>query len=189
MPLRAGCPRCRADVEHQPDSGAATRCPVHGDVRTMWLPDGQDDVSYDAFTDHLGTATGFPTYLPWPMSPGWSVTDFGWWRPGAERVWATVTCVSGPSELDGPVDVFVVAEEPGAGLGARCASMDAQRPGRGDRVTGRRRCKVRIGSHPCRSGWCSTSSPTSGSTARCSRARPTGAGCGWCCVPPRRCCC
>src|SRR4051794_6245539 len=98
MPLRAGCPRCRADVEHQPDSGLPTRCPVHGEVRTMWAPGGQDDVSYDAFADHLGAAADFPTYLPWPMSPGWSVTDFAVvGEPGAGRAWATVTCVSGTS--------------------------------------------------------------------------------------------
>jgi hypothetical protein len=146
MPLRAGCPRCRADVEHEPESGAPTRCPVHGEVRTMWVPSEPDDVSYDAFADHLGAATGFPTYLPWPMSPGWSVTDFavvGHRESG--RVWGTVTCVSGTSELDGPVDIFIVAEEPGTGLGARCASMERSDPGR-EVGEGQPTVKVRIGS-------------------------------------------
>ena len=68
-----------------------------------------------------GSAGDFPTYLPWPMSPGWAVTDFG--VVGArDRTRATRRpACSGTSELDGPVDVFVVAEEAGTGLGARCA--------------------------------------------------------------------
>lgn len=124
MSLVAGCPRCRAVVEHD----GRTRCPVHGEVRTLWLPETEAEVSYAAFTDLLGVAGDFPTYLPWPMSPGWFVTDFG--VVAAPRPWATATCVSGTSELDGPVDVFVVAEEPGTGLGARCAAIDRSDPGR-----------------------------------------------------------
>ena len=46
---------------------------------------------------------------------------------GAGR--ATLTCAAGPSELDGPVDVVVVAEEPGTGLGARLAGLDHDDPG------------------------------------------------------------
>jgi hypothetical protein len=117
---------------------------VHGDVRTMWSPGLDEDVSYDAFADHLVAAAGFPTYLPWPMSPGWSVTDFAAVADGG-RVWGTVTCVSGTSELDGPVDVFVVAEEPGTGLGARCAGIDRSDPGR-EVGEGQPMVKVRIGS-------------------------------------------
>ena len=145
MPLRAGCPRCRADVEHA-GSGGPTRCPIHGEVRTLWSPGPQDEVSYDGFADHLGAAADFPTYLPWPMSPGWSVTDFAVvGDPRLERAWATVTCVSGTSELDGPVDVFVVAEEPGTGLGSRCASMERTDPGR-EVGEGQPTVRVRIGS-------------------------------------------
>ena len=63
------------------------------------------------------------------MSPGWSVTDFGVVTDDARGSRATVTCVSGTSELDGPVDVFVVAEEAGVGLGARVASIVGDDPG------------------------------------------------------------
>jgi hypothetical protein len=104
---------------------------------------GEDGVSYGEFIDHLGAADGFPTYLPWPMSPGWSVTDFA--VAAGDRAWATATCVSGTSELDGPVDVFVVAEEPGTGLGARCAGIDSGDPGR-DVGDGQPTARVRIGS-------------------------------------------
>ena len=93
---------------------------------TLWRPDDPAAMSYDVFVDHLGTADGFPTYLPWPMSPGWSVTDFA--VAAGDRPWATATCVSGTSELDGPVDVFVVAEEPGTGLGVAVRGHRPQRP-------------------------------------------------------------
>ena len=51
----------------------------------------------------------------------------------------------GTSELDGPVDVLVVAEEAGIGLGARCAGTRYTDPGGeiGDRKPS---AKVRIGS-------------------------------------------
>ena len=141
MSLVAGCPRCRAA---EPLADGTPRCPVHGVVsRTLWRPEDDAEISYAVFVDHLGTAGTFPTYLPWPMSPGWSVTDFA--VAADERTWATATCVSGTSELDGPVDVFVVAEEPGTGLGARSAGIDRSDPGR-DVGDGQPTARVRIGS-------------------------------------------
>ena len=141
MSLVAACPRCRAAA---PLVDGAPRCPVHGAVsRTLWRPEDDAEISYEVFVDHLGTAGTFPTYLPWPMSPGWSVTDFAVAAEG--RTWATATCVSGTSELDGPVDVFVVAEEPGTGLGARCAGLDSSDPGR-EVGEGQPSARVRIGS-------------------------------------------
>jgi hypothetical protein len=97
----------------------------HGPIPPLWRP---SEPSYDAFGELLGKATSFPTYLPWPKGPGWSVTDFGVVGSGG-RVTASVTCCSGTSELDGPVDVFVVAEEAGTGLGARCAATVHTDPG------------------------------------------------------------
>jgi hypothetical protein len=141
MSLVAGCPRCRAA---EPLVDGPPRCPVHGVVsRTLWRPEDGAEISYDVFVDHLGRAGTFPTYLPWPMSPGWSVTDFA--VAADDRAWATATCVSGTSELDGPVDVFVVAEEPGTGLGARCAGIDSSDPGR-EVGEGQPTARVRIGS-------------------------------------------
>jgi hypothetical protein len=58
------------------------------------------------------------------MSPGWSVSDFA--VVGGR---ATMTCSSGTSALDGPVDVFVVSEESGTGLGSRCAGTSHLDPG------------------------------------------------------------
>ena len=91
----------------------------------LWRPQAP---SYDAFGEHLAAAIGYPTYLPWPLSPGWQVTDFGVvGAPGHAR--ATVTAVSGSSPLDGPVEVMVISEEAGTGLGARCAGTVHSDPG------------------------------------------------------------
>jgi hypothetical protein len=75
------------------------------------------------------------------MSPGWSVTDFAY----VEGPLATLTCVSGTSQLDGPVDALVVAEEAGVGLGARCAGLGQGDPGP-EWGSGTPPVRVRIGS-------------------------------------------
>ncbi|MBD8870249.1 hypothetical protein IE331_11500 [Nocardioides sp. MJB4] len=91
----------------------------------MWRP---RTAGYDAFGAHLARAQGLPTYLPWPLGSGWQVTDFGV-VVGADRALATVAHVAGSSALDGPVEVLVVSEEPGTGLGARCAGTIHSDPG------------------------------------------------------------
>jgi hypothetical protein len=62
------------------------------------------------------------------MSPGWSIADFGCVGTGA-RVRATVTTTVGTSDLDGEVEVTIVSEDPGIGLGARCAGTSYDDPG------------------------------------------------------------
>jgi len=119
--LRPGCPRCREAVDA--DSAG---CPGHGTGPVLWRP---VEPAYDAFVDHLAVARDFPTYLPWPMAPGWSVSDFAVVTEESGVAVATLMCVSGTSELDGPVDVLLVAEEPGVGLGARCAGVAGHDPG------------------------------------------------------------
>lgn len=139
-PLAPGCPRCPTPVARVGEGGAWA-CPDHGLVRPLWRP---AEPSYDGFVAHLEQADGFPTYLPWPLSPGWEVTDFA--VVGDERgATATLTCVSGPSELDGPVDVLVVAEEAGVGLGARCAGTAGHDPG-AEVGEGPWAARIRIGS-------------------------------------------
>lgn len=127
MSLAAGCPRCPIPVARStPESEAVWTCPDHGQVRPLWRP---GEASYDSFTEHLGASREFPTYLPWPLSPGWSVTDFGVVGASVDRPVATMACASGTSDPDGPIDVLVVAEEPGTGLGARCAGLVGDGPG------------------------------------------------------------
>jgi hypothetical protein len=122
MSLSVGCPRCSTPVAR---AGDAWSCPDHGLIDPLWRP---SEASYDAFVEHLGTTARFPTYLPWPLSPGWRITDFA--AVGTvDRGRAAMTCVSGTSVLDGPVDVLVINEEPGTGLGARIAGTVHDDPG------------------------------------------------------------
>jgi hypothetical protein len=62
------------------------------------------------------------------MSPGWTIADFGC-VVDQGRALATVTTTVGSSDLDGPVEVTIVAEDPGVGLGARCAEARYDDPG------------------------------------------------------------
>ncbi len=120
--LSAGCPRCSTPVL---EADGSWHCPEHGTVAPLWRPAVS---SYDAFADHLTAAGSFPTYLPWPLSPGWHVTDFAV-VAGTRRPVATLSCCSGSSDLDGAVDVMVVSEEAGTGLGSRCAGTAGTDPG------------------------------------------------------------
>ena len=122
MVLSVGCPRCSTPVA---EAGESWSCPDHGAVEPLWRP---VEASYDTFVEHLGATARFPTYLPWPLSPGWRITDFA--AVGTvDRGRAAMTCVSGTSALDGPVDVLVITEEPGTGLGARIAGTWHDDPG------------------------------------------------------------
>jgi len=146
MPLRTECPRCPSSLEAwSPEGLASTKgwsCPDHRPTPPLRRP---DEASYDGFAEALATAGEFPTYLPWPMSPGWTVSDFGVvGERDPQRAKATLTCSSGTSALDGPVDVFVVSEESGTGLGSRCAGMAHLDPGP-DIGVGPPTVRVRIG--------------------------------------------
>jgi Family of unknown function (DUF6758) len=132
MSLAASCVRCSGPVP----------CSDHDGQAPLWRP---EEATYEAFAEHLTSSRLFPTYLPWPMSPGWHITDFATVGDAQERARATLTCTSGTSELDGPVDVIVVAEEAGTGLGARCASTRYDDPG-GEIADRPPTARVRIGS-------------------------------------------
>ena len=122
MPLAASCPRCTSPVTGE---GASFACSVHGPTAPLWRPNEAD---YDSFAELVGRSDQLPTYLPWPMSPGWSIADFGC-VGDAGQVRATVTTTVGTSDLDGEVEVTIVSEEPGIGLGARCAGTTYDDPG------------------------------------------------------------
>jgi len=121
--LMVGCPRCAAPVSR---TEAGWICVEHGETDPLWRP---KESSYEAFAEHLSKTAGFPTYLPWPMSPGWAVSDFAAVGGNGRAARATMTGVSGTSQLDGPVDVLVVSEEAGTGLGRRVAGTLYDDPG------------------------------------------------------------
>lgn len=141
MALGAGCPRCASPVV---DEGGVWHCVDHGTITPLWRPDAAD---YGSFTDHVRRAGAMPTFVPWPLTPGWAVTDFGSVAaPGTAGRASFITC-SGPSELDGVVELSVVSEEPGVGLGARCAGLGRTDPG-AEIGEGAPHAKVRIDGHP-----------------------------------------
>jgi hypothetical protein len=100
-------------------------CRKHGAIPPLWRPDVAD---YASFAELVGRVGDLPTYLPWPMSPGWTIADFGCVTSGT-RALATVTTTVGTSDLDGPVEVTIVAEDTGVGLGSRCAGTPYDDPG------------------------------------------------------------
>jgi hypothetical protein len=135
--LQPSCPRCTSPVEDRDDTVV---CPRHGEVPPLWRP---VEVGYEAFAEVVRQPTDIPTYLPWPMSPGWSIADFGCVDRGA----ATFTTTVGSSDMDGPVEVTVVTEDPGVGLGGRCAGSPYVDPGPQVGV-GRPTTRVRAGGRP-----------------------------------------
>lgn len=135
MKLTAWCPRCREQLAPAQD------CPAHGSQPVLWRP---EHATYDSLTEHLRVSDGFPTYLPWPMGSGWRVSDFGVVADVEGRAVATVTCSTGTTGPDGRVDLLVVAEEPGVGLGGRCAGLARTDPG-GDFGHGPPTARVRVG--------------------------------------------
>jgi hypothetical protein len=123
MTLTAGCPRCTSPVTEE-ESG--WRCPDHGAITPLWRP---ATAGYESLAQHLRNCGGTPTLAPWPLAPGWSITDFGCVTAGGHEARASMLSCSGVTELDGVVELTVVSEEPGVGLGARCAGTDHTDPG------------------------------------------------------------
>ncbi len=175
MSLAASCPRCTSPVTGE---GVSFACSVHGPIEPLWRPEVAD---YDSFAELVGRIDDIPTYLPWPMSPGWSIADFGC-VGGEGRVRATVTTTVGTSDLDGEVEVTIVSEDPGVGLGARCAGTSYDDPGP-QISNGPPAIHVRAGGRTVPLWLVDEFRPLlvtrTSSPGPCSPARPRAAGCGW----------
>lgn len=123
MPLQVECPRCPTVLE---ELDGRWVCPVHGETAPLLCSESPD---YHALTEHLDNAGGMPTWAPWPMPLGWSVSDFGAVRPDAAHASATYLTCGGMTNSDGSVLLTAVTEEPGTGLGARAAGVVHDDPG------------------------------------------------------------
>ena len=141
MPLAASCPRCTTPLD---GDGASFNCAAHGGVTPLWRSAPPE---YTSFAEVVLRSAGLPTYLPWPMSPGWSISDFGCVAGKDGPALATVTTIAGASALDGDVEVTVVTEEPGVGLGSRVAGTPRADPGESV-GRGPASVRVRIDGHP-----------------------------------------
>jgi hypothetical protein len=137
MRLEPECPRCPSRVT---EGEAGAECVTHGPVTPLWRP-GRPD--YDSFAEYLLRADHLPTWLPWPLAPGWQVTDFGLVGAEGRTARAAFAACAGPSELDGLAQLTVVTEEPGVGLGARVAGVPFTDPGQ-DTVAGPPTARLRI---------------------------------------------
>ena len=129
MPLLLSCPRCARDVKVSADRSrdsqlGTVECPIHGIVTPLARPHVVDIGSLREVSELIPERS---IYLPWPMSPGWSIADFGC-VPGSDA--ATFTVTVGSTIPDGRVEVSVISEDPGVGVGARCAGLAGVDPGR-----------------------------------------------------------
>jgi hypothetical protein len=93
-----------------------------------------------------------PLWIAGGLPPGWVCSGFAYAGDDRSGARATVTAMSGPSPLGGPAELFVVAEEPGVGLGARHAGLAETDPGAGF-DSGAADAKVIAAGHPT-ALWC-----------------------------------
>lgn len=121
------CPRCGASLQAPTAWSSDWRCELHGAVHPLQPPFSP---SIDGL-DGLMRLAQVPVWVPWPLPSGWLVAGFA--AAGDERTGgrASVVALSGPNPCGGPADLLVVAEEPGTGLGACLAGLDAVDPGDG----------------------------------------------------------
>ncbi|TIC84199.1 DUF6758 family protein [Nocardioides sp. GY 10127] len=118
----ATCPRCPAPVGLVDLEGTPVHtCPTHGEVAPLWRP---DELDYAALVGQVERSGTLASLTPWPLGPDWAVTALA--TAGSPGTEATLVGVSGTTTLDGPVDVLVVHERPGTGLGPRCAGLGAE---------------------------------------------------------------
>ncbi len=141
MTLAVGCPRCAAPVTER---DGVWRCVDHGAITPLWRPRTAD---YEHFVDQVARTGSMPTFAPWPLGAGWAVTDFGCVAAPGRDARASFLTSAGPSDPDGVVELTVVTEEPGVGLGARCAGLAHTDPG-AEIGEGQALAKVRVDGHP-----------------------------------------
>jgi hypothetical protein len=129
MRLHPSCARCGAPLVPEVGSGRGRwTCPLHQAVELpCWRP---SEVTYESFAEHLVLSRGLPTWLTWPLPPGWAVADFGCVGAEGESPHATFATCQGLTPADGGVALTVVTEEPGVGLGAHLAGVTHSDPGR-----------------------------------------------------------
>lgn len=119
------CPRCGSQLREPGLWSSEWRCPEHGAV----APYSVLTHTGRAAIDHVVGRPGVPLWLARGLPPGWVCSGFAYAGDDRSGARATLTAMSGTSPLGGPADLFIIAEEPGVGLGARYAGLDAADPG------------------------------------------------------------
>lgn len=121
MALLLSCPRCAREVGVS--AAPEVDCPTHGLVTPLTRPHRLD---LDGLREVSELVPELSVFVPWPMSPNWSIADLGCVAGGQS---ATFSVVRGSTIPDGDVEITIVSEEPGVGLGARCAELAGVDPG------------------------------------------------------------
>jgi hypothetical protein len=136
------CPRCGGPIREPSVWSSAWHCDQHGEVDPLRAGHSPSRAGLEGLLRIDGT----PVWLVWPLPRGWLVTGFA--GAGDERTGmrGSVVALSGPNPLGGPSDLLLVAEEPGVGLGARCAGLDGPDPGPGF-ATGQPHASVQVDNH------------------------------------------
>lgn len=118
------CPRCPRDVRPPSAWTSAWCCDEHGEVAPLAVHPGRI-----AVLDAVGVRARVPVWGPTPAPRGWALTGVA--EAGDDRTGAVAvaTAWSAPHPEGGPLDVLLVAEEPGTGLGARYAGLPHADPG------------------------------------------------------------
>ena len=141
MALAASCPRCTTPLE---GDGAEFTCAQHGSVVPLWRSATSD---YTTFAEVVRRAAELPTLPALADEPRLVDRRLRLRGGGDGPALATVTTTIGASALDGEVEVTVVTEEPGVGLGSRVAGTATAEPG--DAVgQGAASIRVRVDAHP-----------------------------------------
>ena len=148
MHAEPSCPRCGSALREPGLWSSAWRCPQHGAVApySVLAHTGPEAVA------HVVGRPGVPLWLASGLPPGWVCSGFACAGDDRSGARATVTAMSGPSPLGGPAELFVIAEEPGIGLGSRHAGLAAPDPGDGF-DNGAADAKVIAAGHPT-ALWC-----------------------------------
>lgn len=123
------CPRCGGPLRAPGAWSSAWNCSAHGAVDPLQAPHA---VSLEYVRSFAGGGE-IPVWVPWPLPESWLVTGVRY--AGDERTGprAVAVACSGPAPLGGIGELVLVAESPGAGLGAGLAGTDGVDPG--ERVT------------------------------------------------------
>ena len=117
------CVRCRGPLQ-TPETDGHWTCGAHGRVDPL-------HPAVPAEPYHLSdtaASSGVPVWLPWPMPPGWCLS--GVRRAGGTGpARAVAVGLAGPGVAARHVELVIVAEEPGVGLGASYAGLPTTDPG------------------------------------------------------------
>lgn len=117
------CVRCDGPLL-PPDGTPRWTCARHGAVEPLHL-------AVPSEPHHLADAassSAVPVWLPWPPPAGWVAAGVRR-TAGTGRARGVATAFSGPGVAARQVELVVVAEEPGVGLGAAYAGLSTTDPG------------------------------------------------------------